>query len=302
MPKLHIGPRTLHYLQMGRGPGVVMIHGLGTNQACWQLKVAPRLVAEFQVITYDLPGHGYSTLLPEAEALLGDTPPEEEPPELPSLWDLAGDIVALLDHLGVEKAHVVGHCIGGDIALHFAHRYPDRTDRIVLVEGMLPYLNPDHYSDPEWTGWDQWEQEVLRRTGVPIPAEQRGNLPYNLRRMADFPAQFGPGKGGSQDRDAIIQIAEQFGRLEALGVDVNLASAVHAMGSRALGLEDLRDIPHPTLLLYATDSAFEGTLDVLRAQLPNATVARLAESELQHLAPLIQPAIVAEHIQAFCRA
>jgi pimeloyl-ACP methyl ester carboxylesterase len=48
MPKLHIGPRTLHYLQMGRGPGVVMIHGLGTNQACWQLKVAPRLVAEFQ--------------------------------------------------------------------------------------------------------------------------------------------------------------------------------------------------------------------------------------------------------------
>lgn len=85
------------------GPQVVLIHGLGMNRASWQWQ-AGSLGKHYQMITYDLYGHG-------------DSP---APPSQPSLTLFSSQLSALLDHLGVGKAAVLGFSLGGMIARRFA--------------------------------------------------------------------------------------------------------------------------------------------------------------------------------------
>lgn len=96
-------------------PPVVLIHGLSSTVGFWEYQV-PHLARTRRVIALDLPGFGASDR-PDAPY----TPP----------W-YAGLIVDWLDHLGIERADVVGHSMGGQIALTLAHAHPDRIRRLVL--------------------------------------------------------------------------------------------------------------------------------------------------------------------------
>src|SRR3954467_11401922 len=102
----------LHYQRVGTGPDVVMIHGLTGNLAVWHLRIAPLLMDRFRLLTYDLRGHGYSDM----------------PPTGYTADDMAGDLLGLLDRLEIERASLVGHSFGADIALYFAHHFPERVD------------------------------------------------------------------------------------------------------------------------------------------------------------------------------
>lgn len=108
----------VHHVVTGRadGPVVVLSNSLGSTHRMWDAQLSA-LEERFRVVRYDTRGHGGSPV-----------------PEGPySIDDLADDVVALLDALGVERAHIVGLSLGGMTAMRVAARNPERVDRLVLL-------------------------------------------------------------------------------------------------------------------------------------------------------------------------
>ncbi|HEV2550253.1 MAG TPA: alpha/beta fold hydrolase [Stellaceae bacterium] len=105
-----------HYVVDGSGPPVLLIHGVGAQLGNWD-GVAAVLARTFKVVRYDLRGHGKSSKVPGPYSL-----------------DLfVEDAVALLEHLGIARAHVAGHSLGGMIAITLAARHPERVDRLAIL-------------------------------------------------------------------------------------------------------------------------------------------------------------------------
>lgn len=97
-------------------PTIVMVNSLGTNLRMWDLQVA-HFSRTLRVVRYDCRGHGGSDV----------------PAEPYTIEQLGLDLLALLDTLQIERAHVCGLSLGGMIALWFAARYPDRLARAVFA-------------------------------------------------------------------------------------------------------------------------------------------------------------------------
>jgi pimeloyl-ACP methyl ester carboxylesterase len=104
------------YRMAGSGPPVVLIHGMVNSSRHWE-PVALRLAEEYTVIAPDLIGHG------DSAAVRGDY----------SLGAHASSIRDLLAALGVERATIVGHSLGGGIAMQFFYQFPQRTERLALI-------------------------------------------------------------------------------------------------------------------------------------------------------------------------
>jgi pimeloyl-ACP methyl ester carboxylesterase len=104
------------YRMAGSGPPVVLIHGMVNSSKHWE-PVALRLAEEYTVIAPDLIGHG------DSAAVRGDY----------SLGAHASSIRDLLAALGVERATIVGHSLGGGIAMQFFYQFPQRTERLALI-------------------------------------------------------------------------------------------------------------------------------------------------------------------------
>lgn len=94
----------------GQGPALFLIHGIGARRATFD-RLVEGLLDRFTCISYDLRGHGLSPL-PEGRF---------------GLDDLVDDLEELRARLGVERAHVAGHSLGGMIGPRYAYRYPDRV-------------------------------------------------------------------------------------------------------------------------------------------------------------------------------
>jgi pimeloyl-ACP methyl ester carboxylesterase len=120
------GPAALHYRDAGSGPAVLFIHGLISDHRTWDTEVE-RLAKTHRVIAPDLPGHG------ESAKLSGDY----------SLGAHAAALRDLLDILGIDRVTVVGHSLGGGIAMQLAYLFPERVNGMVLVSsgGLGPDLN-----------------------------------------------------------------------------------------------------------------------------------------------------------------
>lgn len=103
----------LYYEIHGQGKPIVLLHSGGADLRDWQL-IVPQLAQNYRVITFD--GRG-----------AGKSPPLLEPA------DFVEDLKKLLDHLQIDRAILVGHSMGGQIATDFALAYPDRVSKLVLV-------------------------------------------------------------------------------------------------------------------------------------------------------------------------
>lgn len=100
----------------GKGPAVVLVHGVGARGQMWT-RVVEVMRPDFTCITFDLRGHG-------------DSPK----PELPiTLDDLVADLEALRNEIGIEKLSVFGHSLGGMVAPAYARAFPDRTAAVGLI-------------------------------------------------------------------------------------------------------------------------------------------------------------------------
>ncbi|MES2261753.1 MAG: 3-oxoadipate enol-lactonase [Pseudomonadota bacterium] len=114
----HINNTSIHYRTDGprRLPCLVLSNSLGTDLRMWDAQ-ADALARHFHVLRYDTRGHGQSA----------------SPPGPYSLEQLGGDVLALLDHLGIERAHFCGLSMGGVTGQWLAVHAPARIDRLVLA-------------------------------------------------------------------------------------------------------------------------------------------------------------------------
>jgi pimeloyl-ACP methyl ester carboxylesterase len=110
------GQRVTYHL-LGQGPAIVLIHGITSSSRTWR-SVMHGLAERHTVVAPDLLGHGRS----------------EKPRGDYSLGAYASGVRDLLGVLGISKVTVVGHSLGGGIAMQFAYQFPDPLERLVLVD------------------------------------------------------------------------------------------------------------------------------------------------------------------------
>lgn len=133
-----VGPgQWLRVARLGSGPPLVLVHGYPENLQIW-CELAPRLASGFEVIAFDWPGLGYSDAWP------GGATPQH----------LAERLLRLIDHWGLERITLAGLDMGGQPSLIFAATYPDRIERLVVMNSLV-------FGAEETS----WEIRLLRRFG-----------------------------------------------------------------------------------------------------------------------------------------
>jgi epoxide hydrolase 4 len=119
-----IGDVTLHYVEAGEGPLVLLLHGFPEFWYGWRLQIQPLADAGFRVVAPDMRGYNLSTRPDDPKAYGQDT--------------LAADIVALIHALGAESACVAGHDWGGSVGWATAMHHPDVVDRLAIISAAHP--------------------------------------------------------------------------------------------------------------------------------------------------------------------
>ncbi len=124
MPIIQVNGRKVHYQEMNKGAeqSVVMVHGMLGNLAVYYFRIAPLLAEHFHVVLYDLKSHGLS----------------EKAVDGYDLDSMSDDLFGLMEVLQLRKVHLVGYSFGALIALKAAIRFPERFDRLVIIEGPDP--------------------------------------------------------------------------------------------------------------------------------------------------------------------
>jgi len=150
---------TIGYRQIGSGPPVVLVLGQGTTMAMWGTELPRRLAQNHQVTMYDLRGVGYSSDPATAPLTIGQ---------------MADDLAALLDTLGITRPTVVGWSTGGEIALSLATAHPGKARALVLsgaTPGGAPTVQPDGAADAAFRSGDLGQ--ILDLSFTPAGAARR---------------------------------------------------------------------------------------------------------------------------------
>lgn len=106
----------LHYQTLGEGQPLILLHGLFGASNNWGV-VAKYFSQYFQVISVDLRNHGNS---PHSESQ--------------TYTDMAGDLAELCEALNLQRMHLLGHSLGGKVAMQFATQYPARVEKLIVVD------------------------------------------------------------------------------------------------------------------------------------------------------------------------
>jgi 3-oxoadipate enol-lactonase len=184
------------YRRTGRGHPLVLLHSLALDGRMWG-PYAARLAPHFDVIAPDARGHGGSGW---------DGRPFDTA-------DLAADLAALLDGLGLASAHVLGMSMGGSVAIEFAGTHQARVDRLVLADTTAWYGE---------TALEAWTGRAERAVALP----RRRQVPFQVDRW--FTERF-----RRTHHDEVRRIA---------GIFVETDSGAHAEASLALGRLDARHL------------------------------------------------------------
>jgi 3-oxoadipate enol-lactonase len=148
MPTLEKGDLRLHYEQSGamNGPNLVLTNSLGSNLHMWD-QLLPLLEKSFRILRYDVRGHGRSSV---------PAPPY-------SIEQLGGDLLLLMEHLAIERAHLCGISLGGLVSMWLAIHAPDRFERFILANTAARIGTHD--------GWEQ-RIAMVQTSGMEVLALQ----------------------------------------------------------------------------------------------------------------------------------
>ncbi len=220
----------IHYTDEGRGEPVVLVHGYAVNADInWrQPGIVRALAKHYRVIALDNRGHG-----------LSDKPHDAKQYGV----EMVRDVVRLLDHLGIDKAHVAGYSMGGFITLKLVTMYPDR-----LLSAA-----------PCAAGWqipDEKNRAILDRIAESLEQNQ-GYGP--LFRMLE------PGgkKPGRAKLAVLNLLMEHFNDRQAM------AAVMRAFPEFAVTEQELRDNRVPTLSIVGSRDSLRGGVDALRGVMAN---------------------------------
>lgn len=150
-----IDGETIHYIDRGSGPAIVLLHGFGGSAASWRYAIE-HLANHYRVVAMDFPGFGWSSR--DASLRLGNA-------------DHARRVVRLMDELGIDHATIAGHSMGGGIAQRVAAAYPDRVDRLILAAPV----------DPNSAG--TWQKAARRMWGLNLAGPMMERNPMLMNRL-----------------------------------------------------------------------------------------------------------------------
>ena len=204
--RVKVNDISINYEIAGSGKTLVLIHGLGGSTKSWETTV-PLLSGHYQVLTWDVRGHGQS-----------DKPEGNYSAEL-----FASDLAALLRTLGIGSAFVLGHSMGGVIALRFALDFPDLC-RALIVSSSSAEVNPQ--------ATKYWQELVATVLEKGMDA-----VPFDPTRMFS--------KGFVERNPEVI---EEFARNRPVNEPAPYARAALAMASYNYN-EELGRIRCPTLII-----------------------------------------------------
>jgi pimeloyl-ACP methyl ester carboxylesterase len=160
----------LAYSDTGRGPAIVLAHGIGSDRTRWG-PIIERLEGDFRCVAVDLPGHGGS--------------PDEGCDSVSATMALH----ELVKHLQLEPPTVVGHSLGATVALLYGAVYGPRSIVAIdpvglylpdLADALAPYADRLRGDDFD-AAFGEWEAHLL----APVPASQRAGLQAAIRPRAE---------------------------------------------------------------------------------------------------------------------
>jgi pimeloyl-ACP methyl ester carboxylesterase len=232
----------IRYIVQGAGEPVVLVHGFEGSMETWVARgIISNLARDYQVIAFDMRGHGKSAK-----------------PHSPSAYgrEMALDIVRLLDHLGIARAHIVGFSLGSQLTSQLLTLRPDRflTATLIAGAGRLEWTD-QQARDAEQEAVEH-ERQCISQGAInrlfppdrPRPTEQQ-IAALSAACMAD----------STQDRFALAAAARSRGDqritpADAAAVKVPTLAVVGSLDPARKGLETLKSL-RPDLKLVIVDGA-----------------------------------------------
>jgi pimeloyl-ACP methyl ester carboxylesterase len=268
MPKIHANDIEIYYEIHGTGEPLILIAGLGYDSWMWH-RMAPGLADHFQVIVFDNRGVGQT----------------DKPPGPYSVHTLADDTVGLLAGLGIERAHVLGHSMGGFVAQAMALNHPKLVDRLIL--------SATNFGGPHHIPVTAEAMAVLTDTsGDPIERLRRGIL-----------VSCTPGFGERHPDIIEVWLAYRAENpLQPEAYQAQMAVGLGLMDEQASFDGKLKDVEAPTLILFGEDDKVvpPGNAELLADQIPNSQVRILPEAG--HFYPFDATDRAVEAIVGFLKA
>ncbi|MGX5687105.1 alpha/beta fold hydrolase [Chryseobacterium cucumeris] len=250
MPIITVNNRQVHIQELNKGAGqtVVLIHGMFSNLSIYYFNIAPVLAKHFHVVMYDLKSHGMS------ERFLDGY----------DLDNMSSDLIGLIDHLQLEKVHLVGYSFGGLIALKTALEYPDRVNQLVVMEA------PDPQDEKARNIIDEYSKEFLE---------------HYVANFTDT-TKVQMGKRQMEKNHRMYEFL-----FNQTSIKADMIKEKHFLGEARFN-----ELSSPTLLLYGADSNCRPTGEWLQSQ--------ISQSELElipgdHNIPIQEPQRIAETIAQF---
>ncbi|MBW7919575.1 MAG: alpha/beta fold hydrolase [Anaerolineales bacterium] len=186
---------SLAFERFGHGAPLMLIHGFPLDHTIWD-EIVPLLKDDFDLILPDLRGFGQS------DAADADY----------AMRDLADDLAALLDHLGLESAFLAGHSMGGYVALAFASAYPRRVRGLALVASQAAADAPERRQGRYAQAWNIAENgigdTVAAMTENLTPDPRVRKFVHDLMRRQKTSAYIGSLKAMAERADTMQALEE----------------------------------------------------------------------------------------------
>lgn len=257
------GEYPTYFEEAGRGMPVVLVHGHAADLRAWDEAIPPLVAAGNRVIRYDVRGHGQSAV-----------------PDDDYTYDAyVRDLEALMAHVGSQEFVVVGHSMGGGIALTYAQRHPERAAGAVLVCPALPGFG---YSE-EFSAGIVELRDKIRANGVHPTIEDE------FPKHAFF--------------DCIRDDADAMDRIRAMFAGYSGRDYLVEPGPAPEGVIDgLAVMSTPTLVLAGDGDIpdFRLIAALLGERIPGAELRSLPDTG--HMLPMERPAEFAAAVNAFIAA
>ena len=259
----------------GTGTPVLLCNAVGANLTSWKL-VLERLVDSRPALAWDYRG-------------LLDSAPPASPRIDPGAH--AEDAIAVLDHFGVEHAHVAAWSTGSRVGIEIAHRYPERIEALALVCGGYGFSLPGLAARGEWPALFVLAASAVKHFGTAVDGVLRAITSRPelgaLIRHSGF-------VGATADTAALVDLVKGMASCDGKAL---LATYEAVVGDSALKL--LREIHTPTLAIAGERDPFTpgAVYNEMRQRMPNLVIESYEGAT--HFLPLEQPARLAEDLDGF---
>ncbi len=260
MPFARTGEYPIYFEEAGRGLPVILVHGHAVDLRVWDDVVPDLARAGYRVIRYDARGHGRSAA-----------------PDEGYTWDAhVRDLKALVANAGLQECVLVGHSMGGGIAMGFALEYPERTAGLALICSALPGFT---YSE-DFSNQVGAMREQIRTHGVhPTIEHEFVKFAFfdRIRDDADAMDKLRTMLAGYSGKEYLAELTEQPEQV----------------------IERLSSLATPTLVVSASEDIadFRIISSLLAEQIPGAELSLFEGAG--HMLPMEQPHDLAAALVAF---